>query len=109
MSPVCELVDELLVLDVEARDRAAEGAGSGARRADSGPALEACRRGAGCMLMLVAGAKLQLPTEEQPRTRLVDGLVQRSFPIEGTQGEVELRGAGSFRAHEQIDIPDGED
>lgn len=58
---------------------------------------------------LVAGAKLQLPTEEQPRTRLVDGLVQRSFPIEGTQGEVELRGAGSFRAHEQIDIPDGED
>ena len=59
--------------------------------------------------MRVPGAKLQLPTEEQPRTRLVDGLVQRSFPIQGAQGEVELRGAGSFRAHEQIDVPDGDD
>ena len=57
----------------------------------------------------VPGAKLQLPTEEQPRTCLVDGLVQRSFPINGTQGEVELRGAGSFRAHEQIDVPDADD
>lgn len=58
---------------------------------------------------LYLSAKLQLPTEEQPRTRLVDGLVQRSFPIEGRQDEVELKGAGSFRAHEQIDVPGDDD
>ena len=54
---------------------------------------------------LYLSAKLQLPTAEQPRALLVEGLVQRAVPLEEDPGQVEVRAAGTFRAHEQIDGP----
>jgi hypothetical protein len=52
---------------------------------------------------LYLSATLQVPTPEQPRYRLVEGVVQQSFPIEGSTDEVELRQVGTFGAHEQIE------
>ena len=52
---------------------------------------------------LYLSATLQTPTAEQPRYRLVEGVVQQSFPIEGSTEEVELRQVGTFGAHEQIE------
>lgn len=52
---------------------------------------------------LYLSAKLQTPTPEQPRYRLVEGVVQQSFSIEGSTEEVELRQVGTFGAHEQIE------
>ena len=52
---------------------------------------------------LYLSATLQVPTPEQPRYRLVEGVVQQSFPIEGSTEEVELRQVGTFGAHEQIE------
>ena len=52
---------------------------------------------------LYLSARLQMPTPEQPRLRLVDGVVQQSFPIEGSADEVELRQVGTFGGHEQLE------
>ena len=52
---------------------------------------------------LYLSARLQLPTPEQPRLRLVEGIVQQSFPVEGSDEDVELRQIGTFGGHEQIE------
>ena len=88
-----------------------------------------CRRagaGGATMLLRAASARLRsgqidptrrrllcqrpqlMPFQREGVARLVEGLVQRAYPLEGSE-EVEVRGAGTFGAHEQVDVPEAEE